>query len=828
MPRGSSQSVALNPPRATYRIQLSADFTFDQAADLADYLQALGISHVYCSPILQAAPGSKHGYDVVDPTHISRELGGAAGFRHLHEAMQERGIQLIVDIVPNHMATAGRENSWWWDLLTYGPSSGYADYFDVDWRPAASTLKDKVLLGVLGDRYGRELEAGALQLELVDNDQVVRYHDQVFPLAPGTVDGSDSETLANHIDAIDAVLQRQHYRLAYWRRAQEELNYRRFFTVDSLIGMHVERPAVFADMHRVLVDLVAEGLIAGLRVDHVDGLRNPVGYLTRLRHAAPETYLIVEKILRPDEELPATFPVDGTTGYEFIAAVDGLFVDSDNEEAMTAFYEAFTGETQPYADLVRATQHEIIATELGPDLARLSALMLDICEADRHHRDRTQREVREALAELAVSTRVYRTYVTPAEPPSDQDRAEIEHAIEESTLRRADIDPELLALIGEVIRLERRGESEYEFTARFQQFTPAVMAKGVEDTAFYRYNRLVSLNEVGGDPGTFGRPPEAFHEWCAHVAAARPQTMLTLATHDTKRSGDARARLNVLSEIPGEWQAAVQRWSEHNDRHRPHGNPDRNLEYLAYQNLVGAWPIDADRLGRFLNKAAREAKVHTSWLNPAPEYEEAIANFVNAITSDQEFIADLESFLDRTQIIAHGWLAALAQTTLLLTCPGVPDVYQGCELWNLALVDPDNRRPVDYEERRALLQEVGSMSPDEVASRTDDGSSKLWLIARLLQARAERPELFASTSYEPLEATGAKARHALGFVRDAMLVLVPRLPAGLAGDWEDTEVAMPEGRWTNLLTGEIVSGGRAVTAGGLLLRFPVAVMSRGD
>jgi (1->4)-alpha-D-glucan 1-alpha-D-glucosylmutase len=815
-------------PRATYRIQLSPDFTFDQAADLADYLMALGISHLYCSPILQAAPGSSHGYDVADPTRISQELGGASGFRALHQAMQSRGIELLVDIVPNHMATVGRANPWWWDLLTHGPSSRYADYFDVDWRPAAATIKDKILLGVLGDRYGRELESGALRVELGADDQVVRYHDKVFPLAPGSLDGMDSDRNVDDVDATDAVLQRQHYRLAYWRSAQEELNYRRFFTVDSLIAMRVERPAVFADSHRVLIDLVAEGLISGLRVDHVDGLRNPVGYLSRLRRAAPETYLVVEKILATGESLPASFPVDGTTGYEFIAAVDGLFVDSDNEPAMTALYHAFTGETQPYPDVVRASQHEVIATELAPDLARLTALMLDICEADRRNRDRTQREVREAVAEFAVATRVYRTYVTPAEPASEQDRAEVRHAIEESTRRRPDIDPELLTLIGEVVLLERRGEAEYEFSARIQQFTPAVMAKGVEDTAFYRYNRLVSLNEVGGDPAIFGRPPEAFHEWCARIAATRPRSMLTLATHDTKRSGDLRARLNVLSEIPAEWEASVRRWSEHNDRHRPEGYPDRNLEYLAYQTLVGAWPIDRERLTAYLNKAAREAKVHTSWMNPVAAYEDAVGNFVDAIMSDAEFQADLESFLGRTEIVALGRLASLAQMTLLLTCPGIPDVYQGSELWSLAVVDPDNRRAIDYQARRSMLEQVLAMSAEDVASRIDDGSAKLWLIARVLRTRAERPELFGATEYAPLEATGAKSRHALGFVRGPLLVLVPRLPAGLGGDWADTEVAIPDGRWTNLLTGEVESGGHNLRASALLSHFPVAVMSRTD
>jgi (1->4)-alpha-D-glucan 1-alpha-D-glucosylmutase len=453
--------------------------------------------------------------------------------------------------------------------------------------------------------------------------------------------------------------------------------------------------------------------------------------------------------------------------------------------------------------------------------------MNEICDSDRRHRDRTHREVREAVAEVGASFRVYRTYVTPVDGATGQDRAEVAFAIEEATRRRPDVDPELLSLIADVLLLDRRGDLEEEFTARFQQFTPAVMAKGVEDTAFYRYHRFVSLNEVGGDPGVFGRGVDAFHSWCAHIAATRPETMLTLSTHDTKRSGDVRARLNVLSEIPGEWEAAVRRWSEHNDRHRPHGYPDRNLEYLAYQTIVGAWPIDQERLARFLNKAAREAKVHTSWTNPVPAYEDALAEFVQAITSDAEFMSDLESFLGRTQLVSFGRIASLAQMTLLLTCPGVPDIYQGSELWSLALVDPDNRRPVDYQSRRAALEGIAGIDAGEITHRLDDGSAKMWLISRLLGERAGRPNLFTSAEYTPLQATGPKAKHALGFVRGSLLVLVPRLPAGLAGDWGGTEVALPEGRWTNLLTGEVEGGGRSIAAARLLEKFPVAVMAAG-
>ncbi|HKC18400.1 MAG TPA: malto-oligosyltrehalose synthase, partial [Candidatus Dormibacteraeota bacterium] len=457
----------------------------------------------------------------------------------------------------------------------------------------------------------------------------------------------------------------------------------------------------------------------------------------------------------------------------------------------------------------------------------LSTLMHDVCEADWRHRDRSQREVQEAVEELAAAMRVYRTYVTPRSHASEQDRTEIHAALQEVARRRPDIDGDLLTLIGDCVLLDRAGDSALELSARFQQFTPAVMAKGLEDTAFYRYNRLVSLNEVGGDPGTFGGPVEQFHDWCASIGTARPLTLLTLATHDTKRSADVRARINILSEIPAEWEAAVRRWSEHNDRHRPHGYPDRNMEYLAYQTLVGAWPIGGERLSAYLNKAAREAKTHTSWMSPVSAYEEAVASFAAAIVSDGEFTADFESFLGRTQIVALGRLASLAQSTLLLTCPGVPDIYQGSELWNLTLVDPDNRRPVDYAVRRALLEGVVNMSADEVVDRSDDGSPKLWLTARLLGARRDRPELFAASDYAALEATGAKARHALGFVRGPLLVLVPRLPAGLGGDWGDTEVLLPEGRWTNVLTGDVEAGGRPVSAAALLARFPVAVMTQG-
>jgi len=815
-------------PRATYRVQLSASFDLGAAARLSGYLAELGVSHLYASPVLQAAPGSPHGYDVVDPTRISADLGGGEGFAQLGEELRQRSMGIVVDIVPNHMATATPENPWWWDLLLRGRSSDYASYFDVDWKPSSSNIRDKVVLGVLNDRYGRELAGGALSLERHGDGFAVRYHDELFPISPDSLESLDPNRVQHDPPAFDVLLERQHYRLEYWRSAQEELNYRRFFTVDSLIGLRVERPQVFDDSHRLILQMVARGLVDGLRVDHIDGLRDPVGYLRRLRRAAPDAYIVIEKILAPDEKLPVSFEVQGTTGYEFIAAVDGLFVDAEHEPAMTGLYHAFSGEAQPYPDVVRTCKLEITHTELAPDLERLATLLVEICDADWRHRDRTRSELADAIREVATAFRVYRTYVSPESPAHDADVREVDLATEEAARRRPDIDPDLIALIRDLLLTQPASNLHAEFTARFQQFTPAVMAKGVEDTAFYRYHRLVSLNEVGGDPGTFGRTMERFHAWCESVADAWPATMLTLSTHDTKRSGDVRARIDVLSEIPGEWEASVRRWAEHNDRYRTQGYPDRNLEYLAYQTLVGAWPLSAERLAQFLQKAAREAKVHTSWVNPAVAYEDAVNRFAASILGDAEFTSDLESFLGRNQLVARGRVTSLAQVTLLLTCPGVPDLYQGSELWNLTLVDPDNRAPVDHETRRSLLGDVRRLDAAGALARIDDGGTKLWLIERLLAERTRRPDAFASRVYTPIHATGTKARHALCFTRESLLVAVPRLVAGLGGDWADTEIDLPRGSWTNIFTGKREQGGRAVELGNLLQDFPVVVMTRED
>jgi len=813
-------------PRCTYRLQLSRDFPFHAAGDLAQYLAALGVSHVYCSPILQAAPGSTHGYDVVDPTRISDELGGEAGFRRMVSQLRSEGLDVIVDIVPNHMATVVPANHWWWDILKNGLSSRYAGFFDVNWDPPVPSLKGKVLLGVLSDRYGRELELGRIALERRGDEVVVRYHDDVFPVSPASLDGVDVDSVVRDLDAFDSLLQRQHYRLAYWRTAQAEVNYRRFFTINSLIGLRVEVDGVLQESHRAIFDLAHEGELAGLRVDHVDGMIDPLAYLRRVREAVPDAYVVVEKILDYDERLAAAFPVDGTTGYDFIAHVDGLFVDSRNEETMTSLYHAFTGESQPFSELVRSCKHEIMSTELSPDLERLTTMLVGISEGYRAQRDRIRSELRDAVREMAGAFTVYRTYLRPGTPPSAEDVHRVAEAMEEAARRRPDIEPDLLGFIGDLLLHKSSRAAEAQFAARFQQFTTAVMAKGVEDTAFYRYHRLVSLNEVGGNPAAFGRPVDGFHDYCSHIAQAWPRTMLTLSTHDTKRSADVRARLHLLSEIPAEWEAAVRHWAEHNERYRSQGYPDRNLEYLIYQTLVGAWPIDAERLKQFLVKAAREGKAHTSWIDPVPAYEDAIAEFANSIMADGEFMSDLQTFIGRNRLVPLGRLNSLAQTALLLTCPGVPDLYQGSELWDLSLVDPDNRRPVDFELRRRLLSEIQDAGAEQVMARADEGAPKLWLVTRLLRARREQPELFGGSAYSPLVAHGAKAQHAVSFVRDRLLVVVPRWLFGLAGDWAGTTIELPDGRWKDLLTGREAEGGAPVALTSLLNPFPVAVLAR--
>ncbi len=542
-------------------------------------------------------------------------------------------------------------------------------------------------------------------------------------------------------DQLDALLERQNYRLAFWRTAERELGYRRFFDINTLVALQSE------DEQRVCADpcahprLAFAGVLDGVRVDHPDGLRDPEQYFKRLHEACPRAWIVAEKILEPGERLPESWPIAGTTGYDFIYRVNSLFVDSAAETALTDFYGEFTGEPTDYAVIVREKKHFVLREILGSDLNRLTALFVEICEQHRRHRDYTRHELHEALREVIACFPVYRTYVrAEAGIITDEDVRTIRGVIDLAKANRPDLDSDLLDFLGAILLLRHRGKLETELLMRLQQLTGPVMAKSVEDTAFYNFHRLISLNEVGGDPGHFGLPIDEFHAACSEAGRCWPIAMLASSTHDTKRSEDVRARINLLSEIPDRWSEAVRRWAELNDRYRRENLPDRNAEYLIYQTLVGAWPIETDRLLAYMEKASREAKTHTSWTNPNPIYDDALRAFIEGIMSHSPFITDLEQFVK--PLIEPGRINSLAQTLLKLTTPGVPDFYQGTEVWDLSLVDPDNRRPVDYHKRRRLLAKMKHMTVDQIWSHIEDGLPKMWLIRHVLKLRQER-QLFA-------------------------------------------------------------------------------------
>lgn len=773
-------------PRCTYRVQLRAGFTFADAAAIAGYLADLGVSHLYCSPYLQACPGSTHGYDVTDPRRLNDELGGHAGHRAMTEALRRVDLGQVLDIVPNHMAADAMFNPWWHDVLARGPASEYARFFDIDWAGGDERSASSVLVPVLGDHYGKVLEAGELRVERVGGELVVRYYDNEFPLSPATtawlhdVSSVDDELAALNADAdrLDALLRAQHYRLAYWRSADEDLDYRRFFNIQSLVGVRVEDQLVFEQTHHLVLGLVRDGTVGGLRIDHVDGLRNPLGYLQNLAARAPGTYTVVEKILGPDEDLPAAWPVAGTSGYDFLFRVNSVFVAGENEAAMTDCYHDFTGDRTSYGEIVHASKHQVMRDELAAEVERLTSLLVQVCDGHRRHRDHTRSALREAVRELAAHFDVYRTYVQPEREASATDRAVVQRAVAGALDCRSDLDADLVAFIGQLALGEHPGAAEADFARRFQQFTAPVMAKGVEDTAFYRYHRLISLNEVGGDPATFGRSVAWFHDRTVRTSAAWPHAMLTLSTHDTKRSADVRARVNVLAEIPDAWRVAVERWSARAHAHRVDGWDDRQTEYLFYQTVVGAWPLEVERACACLAKSTKEAKVHTSWTNPDEGYDYGLERFVRGMLGDEQFVAGMQRFLDDHRVIERGRRNSLAQTALLLTCPGVPDLYQGTELWDLSLVDPDNRRAVDYELRRRSLETTPSW---------ESGSVKQWMIRQLLGHRREHAEIYETADYEPLPASEGVVAFRRGDVIVAVAcrsTLVPAIDLR-AGNWRD-------------------------------------------
>ncbi len=747
-------------PASTHRLQIRPSFGLDAAAGLAGYLDALGAGGVYLSPLLQAAAGSEHGYDVVDFSRIDPARGGEAGWAKLLDAARAHELRILVDIVPNHTAVAdAAENPAWWDVLRLGRGSAYATWFDIDWT------RGRILLPVLAD------EADLAELR-VDGD-VLRLARQRFPIAPGTSGGSPAEVHA-----------RQHYELAGFRRADTELNYRRFFAVSTLAGLRVEDPAVFEATHREILRWVHEDGVHALRVDHPDGLADPRGYLERLRAARPDNWLLVEKILEAGEALPADWPVDGTTGYDALAEVTALIVDPEGEPAFDALYRELTGDQASFAEHVERGKRQVATTILQAEVRRMAQLVPQLIGATA------------AITELLVAFPVYRSYLP--------DGAEhLAAAIETARSRRPDLADAISALTS------RLADPADELCMRFQQASGAVMAKGVEDTAYYRYSRFLALNEVGGDPAQFGGTLAEFHAAQAHRQAVAPYGMTTLSTHDTKRGEDVRARLAVLAEVPEQWAALARRLQHDLPL------PDPVFGYLLWQTFAGVGFIEPGRMHAYAEKAMREAATHTGWVDPDVAFEEAVHTAVDLAYEAPELRGAIEEFL--AGITPLGWTNSLSQKLIQLTMPGVPDVYQGTELWDDSLVDPDNRRPVDFAARARLLASLDAPPPIDAT-----GAAKLWIVSRALRLRREQPELFSD--YAPLFADGPAADHAVAFDRGGAITVATRLPVGLerAGGWRDTTLDLP--RAVDLLTGREVGGG-VTRLSELLGTYPVALLT---
>ena len=891
-------------PTSTYRIQLHGPvgedkegFTFDHAARIAQYLYDLGVSHVYSSPYLQAAPGSMHGYDVVDHQRVNEEIGGLEAHTRFSKVLGENGLGQVLDIVPNHMAI-GRENRFWWDVLENGASSRYASFFDIDWQPQEERLRDKVLVPILGDQYGKVLEAGEIKVARNGPRFVVEAAGQTLPVSPTSlplildraadyansdlmrfisasyarlpmpsledqtrqtaldrhrdkavlnqlmerlckedhpaceaIDRAIEELNANH-DALDDLLNHQNWRVAYWKTADQQLGYRRFFDVNNLIGLRMEREHVFLETHSLILDWLRKGVLDGVRIDHPDGLRDPLEYFRRLRAAAPTAWIIGEKILEPGEFLRESWPIEGTSGYDFLNVALGLLVSPEGLRKLTDIYAQFTGQPTDYPSLAHDKKIAVQQEALGSDVNRLTTLLIEICENNRNQRDYTRAECRRAIRELAACFAIYRTYLLPARREiTGEDRDYIAQAITCAKNKRADINPGLFDFLEELLTLKRTGVQESEFVLRFQQFTSPVMAKGVEDTAFYCFNRLTAMCEVGGDPGRDGLTAGEFHAYQAKMQATHPQTMTTLSTHDTKRSDDVRARLAVLSEIPDAFAAALAQWSAMNDQFKTQALPDAGTEYFLYQTLIGAWPIDATRTRAYMQKAMREAKLQTSWVANNKTYEDALNAFIESILTHTPFLASLEALVGT--ILVAGRTNSLVQTLIKHTAPGVPDLYQGGELWDLSLVDPDNRRPVDYSGRARLLAELPALTTDEISQRMADpedlGTPKLFLIHRALHLRREQPAWFGpDAGYTPLPLTGTHADHALAFLRgDHVLTIIPLHTLSTVGGWADTAINLPAGRWSDLLSeGPHRSG--TVLLNDLFAAFPVALLTRDE
>ena len=898
-------------PASTYRLQLGGDVTFDRARELVAYLDRLGAGALYTSPVLQARSDSTHGYDVTDPTRLDTRLGDGPSFLAMSRALHDRGMELLVDVVPNHMAMSS-ENGWWMDVLEHGRASRYAAFFDIDWW--GTGVDEKVLVPILGRPYGDALEAGEIRLVLEPEGLRAAYLHHRLPIDPaayGTVFGrmrargaggelfraavarsaaipprtetarrrvveraTESDAVKREMweaysatpgsrravdalldewsgepgrsgsfDRLDALLADQAYLLAHWRSALYEIDYRRFFDIPDLVSLRMQDPEVFEATHRLVLGLVRRGAVDGLRIDHVDGLADPRVYTERLRERVGDRYVVVEKILGEDEALP-DWPVEGTTGYGFLRDVAELMIDPVGARTLSDAFRERTGDTDANRLVVDAkleVMRGLFASETGALTRRLQVLARD----DRHARDLPGEPLREAIEVMTACLSVYRTYIRALDvPPSDRER--IEAAVDEARRRVSPDAAVALGFLRRVVLLDgadafprRRADAWLAFTMRWQQLSGAVMAKGLEDTALYRDVAVLARNDVGMRPAAAPLDVEAFHERQAHRARLWPSAMLTTATHDTKRGEDARMRLAVLSELAEEWLERIDRWSSWNATSRSEVGgrtvPELREEWLLYQSLVAAWPADGDADGAevvertvaYMRKAMREAKLATSWLDPDEAHEAAVERFIRAILEpSSRFRSDLASFAGRIARLAV--TNSLAQLVLKCTSPGVPDVYQGSELWDLSLVDPDNRRAVDFTERARLLEALDGARPSELLDRWPDGGIKLLVLRSLLRLRRDLPAAFAG-AYRPLAVAGAHATNVVAYARGTgrrtVVVVVPRLSAALAG-WGDTAVEPPGVRTIlDVVTDRSFASDRALPLRDLFSELPVAVLS---
>ena len=937
-------------PSATYRIQFNQDFRFADAIGILDYLHELGISDLYLSPILASRKGSTHGYDATDPTRINPDLGTEEEFANLQTELQNRNMELLLDIVPNHMA-ASAENPWWMDVLENGAQSTFAAFFDIDWQPQARSLEGRILLPVLGRPFGEALDDGELKLTYSDGRFFFAYFESLFPLSPKSYHAilnlhagrlrnflseespayheysgilsaaldlaradrrvattgqeqrlrfesardrlrslinntSEISTLVReNVDEINGkvgdpasfgLLQRllaeQNYKLSFWQNLNESINYRRFFTIADLVGIRVEDPVVFEATHNYVLRLVSRTPNAALRVDHIDGLRDPLAYLNRLQErlatdqnrTGTQGCVLVEKILARGEELPEEWPATGTTGYDFLNAVNGIYVDPEGVRKVEETYSAFIGRRQDFADVLYQKKKLVMNTLLGVEMRSLGRQLAYLAAQDRYAREVNRGHLIDALIEVTACLSVYRTYIRNMDLPAHATQY-IEEAVRAARVRSPHLTEgtfnfvrEVLLLLNPPHVLADQREARLGFVMRWQQFTGPIVAKGLEDTALYVYHPLLSLNDVGGDPRPQPRSEQEFFSFLVRRSECWPGSLNATTTHDTKRSEDVRARINVLSEIPDEWEQHLRLWGDLNARHKQRAGeqlaPDRNEEYFLYQTLLGAWPLERmeeerllQRIKDHLTKATREAMVYTRWTRPNQPHEDALQEFIGKILApgNKGFLDDFHAF--QKKIAYFGMLNGLSQTLLKIASPGVADFYQGSDLWDLRLVDPDNRGPVDFARRASALKDLSALAdpaPADVLhnlmAHWPDGKIKLYLIWKALRFRRDHLDLFQEDELVPLQTAGCHSRNLLGFIRrknqTAVLVAVPRwlsqLQVDNSGqfDWCDTHLLLPEfcsEQWDSILSGarSIVNdcgGKKGLMARDLFHELPVA------